>query len=205
MVHPAASPYERAIGDRMSQLHPALRTYFSSIPEGSVGVGEGVFERVGSRWGILRLLARPLQRRGVVIGGLHHEVPFRVENRTVAGRAVARRTLALAAGPWTMTDSVALSRGGCLVDRLGSPPTIAVSFDVEIRDGAVALRSRRVGLRLGRLRLVCPDLIAPRVLLRESFDDDAGRQRVAVTIDMPILGRVYEYEGSFTYRIQEDV
>ncbi len=188
----------------MPELHPTLQRYFSAIDEEYRGVGEGVFDRVGTprRW--LHVLLRPLERRGVLVAGWHRGVPFRIENRTVAGRAIAERELALPRGPWTMRDAVALKPHGRLVDEIGEPAAVAASFEVDVRDGELRLTSRAVGLRLGRLRVRAPRWISPVVHLAERYDDAAGRQHVALTITMPALGRIYEYSGWFDYRIEED-
>ncbi|GAA3942631.1 hypothetical protein GCM10022383_20600 [Microbacterium soli] len=199
------SPYLRALGEHRAQLHPSLRTYFSAIPRGRIGVGEGVFERVGTprRW--LWPLLRMLQRHGVVHAGWHHDVPFTVYNRTVAGKAVGVRILHLPDGDWTMKDAVSARPRGRVLDQLGEPTTLAVSFEASTDGGALTLRSSAVGIRLGWMRVTLPWFIAPIVRLRESAEKPAGRQRVALTVDMPLLGRLYEYEGTFTYRIEEDV
>lgn len=196
------SPYARALGERIDTLHPRLRTYFRAIPEGSVGVGDGVFERVGTprRW--LWPMLRMLERRGVIAACGEREVPFRIENRTIASRAIGERTFHLARGPWVMHDAVALAPHGRVVDELGEPGLIAACFDVEARDGALHLTSRAVGLRLGRVRLRVPRVLSPAIRLIESFDDALERQRVSLTVDAPIIGRVYEYRGSFRYRIE---
>lgn len=193
----------------MSQLHPVLRRYFSAIPAGSVGVGEGVFVRFGTRHRWLAPFLKPMQRRGVIVPGLHRDVWFRIENRTVLdgtgnGRAVAERTLMLDTGVWTMTDAVSLNPHGRVVDVLGEPGLVAASFDIETHDGALRMRSRAVGLRLGSLRMRLPRPIAPRIQLTERFDEATARQHVRLTIDAPVLGRVYEYGGSFVYRIEEE-
>ncbi|WP_217181871.1 DUF4166 domain-containing protein [Streptomyces sp. AC495_CC817] len=197
------SPYARAIGERIDELHPRLRSYFQAVPEGSVGIGEGVFRRVGTprRW--LWPALRMLERRGVVAACWEHDVPFRVENRTIASRAIGRRDFDLPGGTWTMHDAVALTRHGRVVDELGEPGLVAACFDVEVRDGALELTSRAVGIRLRGLRLRLPPFLAPRVRLRERFDDATDRQRVSLTVDVPVVGRVYEYDGDFTYRLEK--
>ncbi|WP_061017942.1 DUF4166 domain-containing protein [Microbacterium sp. CCH5-D1] len=196
------SPYARALGERMADLHPRLRLYFAPIPDGATGIGEGVFERVGTprRW--LWPFLRVLERRGVVAAGWEREVPFRVENRTIASRALSERTFFFGRGTWTMRDAVALTRHGRVVDELGEPGLLAACFDVEVRQGALHLRSRAVGLRFGRLRVRIPRPVAPVIRLTERFDDNLDRQRMALTVDAPFLGRLYEYRGEFAYRIQ---
>jgi hypothetical protein len=195
------SPYARALGERIDELHPRLRTYFLAVPDGDVGVGEGVFQVVGTprRW--LWPLLRVLERRGVVAAVWERDVPFRVENRTIASRAIGERTFHFARGSWVMRDAVALTRHGRVLDELGEPGLIAACFDVDVHDGALRLTSRAVGVRLARLRLRIPRLIAPVVRLTERFDDALDRQQVALTIDAPLIGRVYEYRGDFEYRV----
>lgn len=204
MRHVPRSPYAQVLGDRMSELHPRLRDYFSPLPEGRIGVGEGTFSRVGTprRW--LWPLLRPLHERGVIYAGWQLSVPFRVTNRLVAGRVVSEREFLLPTRPWTMRDAVSLKPHGLLVDELGEPGVVAASFDVAVHDGALHLTSRAVGIRWGRLRIRLPRVLSPVVRLTERFDDAIDRQRVSVAIDMPVLGRIYEYAGDFSYRIEEE-
>ncbi|WP_431865715.1 DUF4166 domain-containing protein [Microbacterium paraoxydans] len=198
------SPYARALGERLAELHPRLRTYFQAVPDGMVGVGEGTFQRVGTPRRALWPLLRRLERRGVIAARWERDVPFRIENRTIASRAIAERTFRFATGPWVMRDAVAPTRHGRIVDELGEPGLIAACFDVEPRAGALHLTSRAVGIRLGRFRLRIPRIVAPVVRLVERWDDEARRQRVRLTVDAPLLGRLYEYRGDFDYALEPD-
>ncbi|MFD5600306.1 DUF4166 domain-containing protein [Leucobacter sp. NPDC058333] len=213
---PSGSPYARALAahaDSAADLHPTLQRYFATIPLGGVGAGSGTFERVGTsrRW-VRRLLfpvLRTLQRAGIVWAGWAENVPFTIENQTVNGRAVSMRRFELPTGTWTMRDSVSLNRDGRLVDEIGGTHStgvqcrVAAAFDLDVRDGGLILTSRAVGARLGRLRIGLPRWLAPVVRLREQYDDDSATQRVDVTIDAPLLGRIYEYGGHTTYDVVE--
>lgn len=198
------SPYERALGSQLSELHPVLQRYFAAIPAGSVGIGEGVFECFGTQRWWLRPILQWLARRHVIVPGMHHQVPFRIENRTVADRQTAARTLDLDSGTWTMVDAVSLSESGHVVDVLGRPALVEAAFDVAADDGGLSLSSRGVTVRLGPVRLPAPKVIRPVIALRERYVAEVARQQVRLTVDVPVLGRVYEYNGSFTYRIEED-
>lgn len=204
MDHVPQSPYLRALGTHRTQLHPALREYFSAVPRGHLGIGEGVFERIGTprRW--LWPFLRMLERSGVVRSGWHQNVPFTVRNRTLAGKAIGARTLHLPDGDWTMKDAVCALPRGRVLDQIGEPMTLAVAFEASVDVDALALRSTSVGIRLGRMRITVPKFLAPVVRLRESAEKQAGRQRVSLTVDLPIIGRLYEYEGTFSYAIHED-
>ncbi|MFT4158042.1 MAG: DUF4166 domain-containing protein [Microbacterium sp.] len=198
-----SSPYARALGGRIEELHPRLRLYFSGMPDGSVGVGEGVFRRVGTprRW--LWPALRMLGRRGVIPACWERDVSFRIENLVIASRAIGRREFRLPSGRWIMHDAVIATPHGRVVDELGEPAMIVASFDVDVQDGGLLLTSRAIGIRLGRLRLRVPRPISPVVRLSERFDDAINRQSVTLTIDAPVIGRVYEYCGDFDYRIEK--
>ncbi|TQL48007.1 uncharacterized protein DUF4166 [Homoserinimonas aerilata] len=199
------SPYEAALGERMALLHPRLLAYFSRIPDGSHGHGEGVFHTVGTPrrwlWPILALLAR----RGILFPVWASEVPFTVTNSPVphAGPAVAAtRTFHFASGDRSMVDEIGWN-GSALVDHLGLGNRLVAAFDAAIVDEALLLVSTGVGVRTGRNILWSPRWCAPRVSLEERFDDDAGLQRVSVVLSHPLLGRLYEYAGSFHYGIRQ--
>jgi hypothetical protein len=40
--------------------------------------------------------------------------------------------------------------------------------------------------------------------LVERFDDASESQHVHVTLEAPLIGRLYEYSGSFTYELQRE-
>lgn len=226
---PLRSPYAVALGERLHELHPTLRRYFSAIPEGCVGIGEGVFAEFGTERRWLWPFLRPFERRGVLFAGYERSVRFRVVNRTVSaessvaepvpgaetdtmshtdigktiGLAVAHRELDLPGGTWVMTDSVA-SVGNRVVDRLGTSQTVSALFDIDVREGALTLTSLRVGLKLGRLRVRIPRWCAPVVRLTEQFEPISGLQRVELTMRAPLIGQIYGYRGHFEYGIVKE-
>jgi Domain of unknown function (DUF4166) len=147
------------------------------------------------------------------------DVPFTVVNRPVAcahasscadarGRAAvtASRRFRFRSGERTMVDAITATPNG-LVDHLGAGQRFEAALAASVVDGALNLESTSVTLRLGRLRsrrlrVVLPRFLAPRVHLTERFDDATGRQHVTLVIDAPVVGRVYEYAGSFHYEIR---
>ncbi|HWS52004.1 MAG TPA: DUF4166 domain-containing protein [Microbacterium sp.] len=198
------SPYERALGERISELHPRTQRYFRTIPDGYVGVGTGVFTTAGSRHRWLRPLFRLAEAAGVAFAGWETDVPFRIENRTVDGCAVAVREFELAGRTWVMPDTVMLTHRGVLRNAIGVRGSVVTSFDCDVRDEALVLSVRRVGLRIGRLRLSAPAFLRPRISLVEHWDDERQQHHVDMTIDAPIIGRVYEYRGYFEYAVESE-
>lgn len=190
------------------QLHPRLRTYFSRIPDGHVGRGEGVFDVVGTPkrwlWPLLALFAHD----GVMFPAWERDVPFVVENRPVVGRdgdaAVrAARTFRFRRGPAVMVDAITAERG-TLVDHLGRHGRLRAALRIEVEAGALRLVSTRVSFVVRGREVRLPSVIAPCVTLVERFDDDAARQRVSLTLTAPLVGTIYRYEGAFMYEIVPD-
>lgn len=189
-----SSPYELALD--LDGLHPRLRAYFGEIPAGSVGRGRGVFEVVGTPrrwlWPVLWVLGR----QAVVFAAWQRDVPFTVTNRPGAGVLHGARTFHFSAGDRTMIDLMSANAG--LVDMLGNRGQYRAELSGAVTDGALTLRSsamrtRRLGIR-----------IPGSVEVTERWDDDSQRQHVAVVITAPVIGRVYEYSGFFSYDIEVD-
>lgn len=61
------------------------------------------------------------------------------------------------------------------------------------------MRSVGTWLWLGRVRIPVPRMLSARVDLIERWDAANASQRVDVTLTHPVLGRVFEYRGSFVY------
>lgn len=194
------SPWERALGERVAELDPGLRAYFGQIPAGSVGRGEGVFDVVGTPrrwlWSVFALLALD----GIVFPVWAHAVPFTVTNRSTArGTVQATRTFRLPGGDAVMTDEIGITSAG-LTDRLGRHSLISSTFTVDVATGRLVLRSTGATLRLGPVRVPLGAL-SPRVTLVERTD--GARQHVSLRMSLPYVGTLYEYSGSFTYRVEE--
>ena len=191
------NPWALALGVQVQDLHPRLNDYFSQIPEGAIGRGFGTFASVGTPrrwlWPILRVLARD----GVVFAAWEHNVPFSIVNRPMPNGVRAERAFAFEKCMRVMTDAVTY-RDGALVDRLGRHGRVVVTLHAVVVDRALEVRSSRVAIAGVRV----PGFIAPRVHLIERFDEAADLQHVSLTLTSPVLGRIYEYAGSFHYSIE---
>jgi Domain of unknown function (DUF4166) len=133
-------------------------------------------------------------------------VPFTVVNRPVVdaqGRVAvtATRRFRFRSGERAMADAITATADG-LVDILGAGQRLEATLAASVSDGALRLESTRIAVRVGRVRVTLPPFIAPRVQLTERFDDASDRQQVSLLTDLPLVGRVYEYAGSFSYEIR---
>lgn len=202
------SPYELALGDQISELHPRLQSYFRGIPHGWHGAGAGTFQTVGTPrrwfWPVLWVL----ERQGVLFPVWEREVPFTVLNRPVCdadGNAAvaATRTFRTRARHRRMVDAIT-AEGADLVDYLGFHRRYRAHLAASVGAGALAMSTTGLAVRIRNTWLTVPRWIAPVVTLTERFDERSGLQQVAVITTMPVIGRVYEYAGSFEYELRQD-
>lgn len=201
------SPWQRVLGDEFDELHPRLRSYFDEIPRGSIGLGEGEFDAVGTPRPWLRTLFRLAVDSDVLFPVWEHNVSFKVTNTPAvdAGRAAvkAKRTFRFGGGDRIMRDLIVGTPVG-VVDILGDRRRFRALFHSRVVDGGLVLSSTRVDLRIGRHHVAIPRWVSPRVHLSERFSDVDDRQHVSLTMHFPLVGRVYEYAGSFRYRITSE-
>lgn len=99
-----------------------------------------------------------------------------------------------------MTDRVGVTGAG-LVDRLGRSGILEARLVAAVEEGALVLSSTGVTVRLGLVRVPLGAL-SPRLKLVEQRTGD--RQHVALRLWLPVIGTLYEYSGSFSYRVQAD-
>lgn len=178
------SLYARLLGPAFDELDEALRRGRC----GGTGVsGHAVFrvERSGGFPGrvIGRLLRLPPAAERVA-------VELRVEP-TVWGERWERRF-----GTRRLVTTVREVAGGLLAERFG---ILEFHFRLTPLGGAMEHRQQRVGLRLGRLWLPLPRLLAPRIRGREE-PAGGGAARVLVTVDVPGVGRLLRYEGRMPFQ-----
>jgi Domain of unknown function (DUF4166) len=205
-VSPGQSPYEVVLGEQLDELHPKLRPYFAAIPAGQVGRGSGIFSAVGTPkrwiWPILWVLAR----QSILFPVWSHDVPFTVENRPSRDAddriaLIGLRGYQFADGERTMVDAITAEPRG-LVDYLGTKRRFVSVFEATTVNGMLQLTSTRTLIRFGRWQLPIARWFAPVVTLTERYDDSSNSQRVSVILTAPLVGRIYEYEGTFSYGIE---
>ncbi|GAA1787332.1 hypothetical protein GCM10009768_15360 [Leucobacter iarius] len=202
----------RALGPDAERLHPAVASYVSGPPEpGLVGIGAGVFEVAGSRYGRWNLLARLVVGPEVLLTARERDVPFEVVNRPARrgdGRIELRaeRFFLFSTGTQGFTDVLrATGEPGILHDLLGPKRRVELRLRCEPDPaGNLRMRSERSWLRLWRFRIPLPAVLTVSVDLEDGYDAAAERQTIRALVRNPILGTVLEYRGSFTYRYAAD-
>lgn len=197
-------PFQAALGTALEGATPRVREHFLQ-PPGTCRY-RGVMRRVWRRAGWRGRLPAPLLRFGSLHGKLFADtgadVPFELENRVTAlpdGRATMTwlRTFHFPSGTRQFHGIMLFEPArGVIVDWLGKARQLEVELHPQVERGAVTLRSGRQWVCLGPLRLPFPDWIAGRAHVRE-WEEPDGSLAVRVTIDNPLLGEFFGYEGSF--------
>lgn len=199
-----ALPFVSALGPSMEMVSPRVRQHFSQ-PLGTRRY-RGVMRRVWRRGGIRGRLAGPFLWLGKFMHTLFSDtgenVPFELENTVRAlpdGRASMTwvRRFHFAAGARQFDGLVVFDPSRrTIVDWLGRTGHLEVVLHAAVEDGAIVLRSGRQWLKLWRLRLPLPRRFAGSATVRE-WETPDGTLQIRVTVQNPILGEFFGYEGTF--------
>jgi hypothetical protein len=206
-----------ALGDEAAKLRPEVYEYGAGPPPNSdethlVGVGEGVFEVAGSRWGFLMGLLRPVIGPDSLVTRYERDVPFGIVNTpTIDGDGrpgiATTRTFRFRGGAQSFRDALVPSHmPGVLLNHLGSRPRLTIVLTCAVSErGHLLLTSRSAHVRIGRRRIRLPRLLGVAARVEDGFDTEHGRRTIDVDVRNPIVGTVMRYRGWFQYRYTEDV
>ncbi|GLW96064.1 DUF4166 domain-containing protein [Microtetraspora sp. NBRC 16547] len=200
-----SSIFLQALGSDFARLHPKLQRRFSvNVADGVACVGTGVMDRI---WHAA--FARPFLAlggtRNVLVPIAGRNVPFRIENYPYVdsyGRETVTfvRTFHLP-GRQRRFDATMVydHQRSRIVDYLGSHQHIATDLDFWADEhGGLVIRSGDHRLHERWLSCRVPELLAGTAEVRESYDDEAGRFRIQVTVVNRRFGPLFGYSGTFT-------
>ncbi|MFF5333678.1 DUF4166 domain-containing protein [Streptomyces sp. NPDC013181] len=200
------SIFQQALGADFDRLHPQLRRRFSvGLDSGESCTGRGVMERVwhGGRW--VRPFLALGATRNILLPRTGRDVPFTIENVPFTdsyGRETVTfvRTFAFPDGPRRFDATMVHSpERGCVVDYLGTHQHLATDLHLSVDGaGALVIRSGEHRFREGPVDARVPELIGGDAVVRESYDEAAGRFRIRVAVTNRRFGPLFGYEGSFT-------
>jgi hypothetical protein len=95
--------------------------------------------------------------------------------------------------PNTRLISIQYDAGdGLLGERFG---LLDIRFRLPVMDRALVYLQESAALTLGRLRLSIPKWLAPQVTARESTAADGKTPHILVSVSLPLVGLLVEYEG----------
>jgi uncharacterized protein DUF4166 len=204
-------PFQAALGAAIEAVAPGVKAHFLQQP-GTCRY-RGTMRRVWRRSGWRGWLAGPVLRIGswtdTLFANTGTDVPFELEN-IVTARPDGRTTMG-----WTRTfhfrEGTRRFHGlmlfsterGSIVDWLGKTHHLEVELHPRIEEGAIFIDSGRQWLKVGPVRVPVPRWLAGRARIHE-WDLPDGSLGIRVTIDNPLLGEFFGYEGSFA-RVEDPV
>ena len=202
------SIFRRALGTDFTRLHPQLQRRFSvGVDSGQACVGSGVMERIWHGRAFIRPFLSLGGLRNLLIPETGLNVPFKIENYPYLdsyGRETVTfvRTFDMTRKPRRFDATMIYnSDRGRVIDYLGSHQHIATDLDFKVDDrGGLVIRSGAHHLLEGPLICRIPELISGTAVVHESYDDEADRFRIAVTVSNRRFGPLFGYWGAFTAR-----
>ncbi|MDS0476089.1 DUF4166 domain-containing protein [Natrinema sp. 1APR25-10V2] len=194
--------FERAVGDDWDTLHPRVRERYgleSGEDREAVGVGRmDDLER--------STLALPVLWLGTIDDFLFPEggtdVPFRITTEAFVDDAgnealFLHRTFETDP-PREFVDTLRWNPArGCITDLFGRRGLVAADLRVRADDGALALSIGTQWLRAGDTYVALPDRLSIDGRLRDWYDAESARFRVAAEITNSLIGTVFGYTGTF--------
>ncbi|HEV7628953.1 MAG TPA: DUF4166 domain-containing protein [Streptomyces sp.] len=200
------SIFQRALGADFDRLHPKIRRRFSAgLDSGEACIGRGTMDRIWHGHSFVRPFLALGGSRNILVPQTGRDIPFTIENLPYTdsyGRETVTfvRTFAFPRRSRRFDATMVHSpERGCIVDYLGTHQHLATDLHLEVdRSGALVIRSGEHRFREGRLDVRVPQLIGGDAVVRESYDEAAGRFRIQVHVGNRRFGPLFGYEGSFS-------
>ena len=196
------SLFEREVGSGWETLHPRLRErYGLDASEGREAVGVGRLATLGhSPRAVPALWLGPIDDTLFPEGGT--DVPFTIITTAFldgnGNEALVLDRRFDTTPPRRFVDTLRWnSDRGCLTDLYGHRGVIAADLHVRADGGTLVLSIGSQWLRLRDRYVELPSLLAVDGQLRDWYDDDRDRFRVAADVTNPLVGQVIGYEGTF--------
>ena len=200
------SIFQRALGADFDRLHPNIRRRFSvGLDSGEACIGRGTMDRIWHGRSFVRPFLALGGSRHILVPQAGRDIPFVIENVPYTdsfGRETVTfvRTFSFPSRPRRFDATMVFSpERGCVVDYLGTHQHLATDLHFTVdASGALIIRSGEHRFREGPVDVRVPDLIGGDAVVRESYDEAAGRFRIQVRVGNRRFGPLFGYEGSFS-------
>ena len=199
-----ASIYEQVLGEEFKRLHPRIQQRFGiSSKDGIASIGQGVMKRIWfNKLALLPLYVGTMRHIMFPQGGSH--IPFTIENfayidqygrETVSWIRKFKFSNTIRHFDATMIYSPA--RQG-IVDYLGNKQHLAVDLAIAAApNGGIMIRSGDQRFYEGLIQFRFPRLFTGIAEVNEWYDEKQGCYQIKVDVTNPIVGPIFQYEGSF--------
>lgn len=200
-----ASMFQRVLGSDFQRLHPQLQRRFSvGLDSGQACIGTGVMEQIWHTAGWVRPFLLLGATRNILAPKRGRSVPFQIENVPYTdsfGRETVSfvRTFDYPRGVKRFDAQMVLAPDEThIVDYLGTHQHLETPLHLFAEaDGSLTIRSQGLRFREGPVDATVPGILSADATIDESFDDDAGRFTISVTVANDRVGPLFGYRGWF--------
>ncbi len=199
------NPFHSALGNRMSELSPAVQAHFS-LTEGSACY-TGVMKRIWRKEGWQGYLAYPILWLGSFLDTLFpntgENIPFQLINTIIPieegkGNMEWNRSFYFPNGVRHFNALMHYdAENAVILDWFGTLHHLEAELHPATEAGHFVMESGKQRLRLGGLKIPLPSFVAGKAIVRE-WEQPDGSLGISVTLHNPLLGAFFGYEGSFS-------
>jgi len=198
------SIYERALGEKLKQLHPRIQERFGFSSRDSIAsIGKGVMEEIWrGPFFTLPFLYVGTWRR-IMFPERAKSVPFAINTYAYIdeyGRETVTWIREFATSTPRRFDAYMIfsAQRGKIVDVLGTHQHLAVDIDLDVDErGGLKLRSGPQRFYEGPIAFNFPMSFSGIANVCEWFEESDGRFHIEVDVRNPIWGPLFGYRGSF--------
>ena len=199
------SIYQKVLGDDFDRLHPMLQKRYQ-LQEGTPFVAQGVMHEIkgGPKWllpffylGVYFKLLFP--ERGV-------DIPFTIKNtayRSNQGESAVywERIFYFDKKKRYFNARMSVDEDrGMVKDYLGEPSPLYSDLHFTVtNDGGLEITSLKQRLVLGKVEIPLPKFLQGLAQVRETYVEADEVYQISVHVHNPLIGRVFSYEGVFSY------
>ncbi|WP_345239375.1 DUF4166 domain-containing protein [Pontibacillus salipaludis] len=196
--------YSQVLGHEFKKLHPMLQQRYKHIEEKPYK-GSGVMKRIsgGSKW--MFLLKLMGTRRKLMFPEEGTFIPFTIQHKPKIGEVGEEQV------HW---ERVFYFNGkkryfnalmsfdpdrGIIKDYLGEPSVMYSDLALTVlENGGLHIQSKRQRAVFGKKEIPLPRFLQGIATVVETFNDKRGVYEIYVSVQNPIMGTIFSYEGEFT-------
>ncbi|MFD2043881.1 DUF4166 domain-containing protein [Ornithinibacillus salinisoli] len=202
------SIYRQVLGENYNKLHPMLQRRYAfenATPFMAKGVMKNVYS--GPRW--LYPLFILGTKWDVLFPEYGQNIPFQIKNTPLKSRGDEEQVLwerEFIFGKKKRYFNALMSldeKRNVIKDYFGEPPVFYSDLALIVTEyGGLIIESKKQRIVLGKLEIPLPKLLQGKAIIKEEFDEEKGIYFISVTVNNPLIGRLFGYEGEF---VQHDI
>ncbi|QSS98805.1 DUF4166 domain-containing protein [Pontibacillus sp. ALD_SL1] len=196
--------YSQVLGEEFNQLHPMLQQRYKHI-EKEPYEGSGVMKRIsrGAKW--MSPLMIMGARRKLLFPEKGTFIPFTIRHKPQTGEKGEdqvhwERVFYFKGKKRYFNALMSLdAERGIIKDYLGEPSVMYSDLALTVlENGGLHIQSKRQRVVIGEKEIPLPRFLQGVATVVETFNDERNVYEIKVSVQNPIMGTIFSYEGEFT-------